>query len=238
MADLEHVKSVVLKNSKKYLLAFLLFIFPERMITTFFGLGYLPDWQNHWTAFFAIPFIALVTYFTVGFNASLIVITFVLLAISFIFCFSGMLAIYLFHKFHRYTKYEINIHIAFGQTFMIFLSVPAIVSFVNFIAHFNRTVCTQFLFCADWFFYTATYFAAMLVPYFIFRLVDILKPWPAYIIDRDYDRSDLYMLEGFTNALYAAFLIYLLAFLLLDLDMITVINFYNALLFYMLSFVI
>ena len=229
MQDEKKIKEIVIKNLKKYFLLFITFIFPERMITTFFGLGYLPDWQNHWTGFFVIPFVGLVIHFTVGFASSITTIIFVLFIVSILLFFIGMLSIHLFQKFNRYTKYEITIHVAFGQTMMIFLSVPAILQFINKIFAFNGIVCNQFLFCANWFFYTATYFAGMLVPYFIFRLVDILKPWPSYIIDRDHDHYLSYMFEGLFNAIYASMLIYLLAFLLLDLNVMVVINTYRSL---------
>ena len=59
-------------NLKKFAISFLSFIFPSRLIATFFGIGYLPDWQSHWTAFFSIPLVCIVVHFTVGFGSSVL----------------------------------------------------------------------------------------------------------------------------------------------------------------------
>jgi hypothetical protein len=153
--------------------------------------------------------------------------------ISFVFLVLGLLGIYAFQKLiYSDNKYEVTIHVAFGQTLMIALSMPAILHVMNKIFIFNTGVCENFMHCANWFLYFATYLGAMLAPYFAFRLIDILKPWPSYFIERDYHNALSNMLEGFCNAIYASFIFYMFSFILLDLKVLTVIQFYQSLLLY------
>lgn len=226
----DKVVDIFFKKIKKYLISFLGFIFPTRIIATFFGMGYLPDWQHHWTAFFSIPLVGLVVYFTVGFSSTMVEINTVVLFFSLVLLILGLVGIYIFQKtVFSDNKYEVTIHVAFGQILMIGLSIPAIIQITNRIFAFNTVVCTRFMHCADWFFQSATYFAGMLVPYFIFRLADITKPWPSFWIERDYHNAISNMAEGFFNAIYAAIFIYLLAFILFDLKVVQVIAYFDIL---------
>jgi phosphatidylglycerophosphatase A len=231
----DKIKRIFLTKVKKYFFSVLGFIFPARLIATFFGIGYLPDWQHHWTAFFVIPLVGLIIHFTIGFSSTMIEIAYLMLLIAIIMFIIGVIAIFIFQKtVFSENKYEVTIHVAFGQVLMIALSMPAIIQITSKIFVFNTFVCEKFMHCASWFFFSSTYFAGMLVPYFIFRLVDITKPWPSYWIERDYHNPISNMIEGLFNAIYATIFIYLLAFILFDLNVIQVMEFYEMLYQYVL----
>ncbi|KYH12354.1 phosphatidylglycerophosphatase A [Neorickettsia sp. 179522] len=203
-------------------------IVPSRMITTFFWIGYLPEWQSHWTAFFSIPLALLVLYFTVGFSVPAVLAAQVLLIFSLVLLFFGLIGIYLFQKtVFSESRYEITIHVAFGQCLMLALSVPAVIKTLTQIFLFNSFICAHFLNCAEWFLRCSTYFITTLVPYFVFRLIDIVKPWPSYWIERDYNNAFSNMIEGFCNAIYASALFYALNFILFNLLLVDVVEFYT-----------
>lgn len=203
-------------------------IIPSRVLATFFWIGYLPEWQNHWTAFFTIPLVLLVLYFSVGFSVYAVVWAQVLLLLSLFILLVGLVGIYLFQKtVFSENRYEVTVHVAFGQCLMLALSVPAINQTLIQVFSFDSFVCAHFLNCADWFLKYSTYFVTGLVPYFIYRLVDIIKPWPSYWIERDYHNALSNMLEGFFNAVYASMIFYMLNFMLFNLLLIDVVEFYK-----------
>ena len=125
-------------NLKKFAISFLSFIFPSRLIATFFGIGYLPDWQSHWTAFFSIPLVCIIVHFTVGFGSSVFAISYTIFLCSIALLLVGLLGIYVFQKtVFSENRYEVTIHVAFGQLLMISLSAPAILQITNKIFTFN-----------------------------------------------------------------------------------------------------
>ncbi|WP_232215006.1 phosphatidylglycerophosphatase A [Neorickettsia helminthoeca] len=222
-----HIKEVLVLSFPGFLKKLVDIIIPSRMIATFFWIGYLPEWQSHWAAFFTIPLVSLIVYFTVGFS-SLVSIAQVLLITSAALLLLGLLGIYTFQKtIFSENRYEVTIHVVFGQCLMLALSVPPVTQIVAQVFLFNSFLCDRFLNCAGWFLRVSTYFVAGLIPYFTFRLIDIVKPWPSCWIERDYHNAVSNMFEGFCNAVYATLLLYLVTFMVFDLLLIDVVEFYT-----------
>ena len=218
-------------SCKKYYKKALLTLFPAKFIATFFGIGYLPEWQAHWASFVVIPIIALMVYIFTGFEGNIIVLSIpVVIFLIFLF-FLGIISIYIFHLNDKSANTEIMIHIVFGQAFVVAFSAPAVVYLGVVITTFNNMICTKFMYCAPWFYSSVTYIPILCVPFIAYRFMDYIKPWPASILDKDYNSCFSKMFEALIVALYTLLMLYAIAFMFFGLTMDEAIIFFKGVLY-------
>lgn len=210
--------------------------FPVKVVVTFFGIGYLPEWQDHWSTFFGIVLAIIILHFCVGIDSDLLNITEELFLFSAILCVMSFISIYLFKKKNKDARYEVTIHLVFGQILTIALSIPCVMIFQQKVRAFDTVLCRDFIYCSSWFLNVIIYLPTLLFPYFVFQLANWWKPWPSYVLDKNYNNATGNTLLGFFNAIYATIFMYLISFVLLDLDLVSVIRFYDSLYRDVLSF--
>lgn len=203
--------------------------FPSKTISTFFGTGYLPEWQSHWASLLTIPIVILITYVCTSFEGSIADLSFPALVSAVIALAFGTLSIHLLLMKESDVDDEIMIHTVFGQVVVLSLSGPAVIAIGYNIVDFNNFICEKFLYCKPWFYTTITYIPIFLIPYFAYRFVDIIKPWPASLLDKEYNNPLSNMLEGLVNALYTLLFLYLSSFMLFDLLMSEALLFFSEL---------
>ena len=203
---------------------------PVKVFTSFLGFGHLPVWQNHWTAFFAIVIFGIALELSIGIESVIIEIGTWLFFASLGLLIIGLFSITILKLQEKgNVEYDkITIHVAFGQIFSIFLSIPSIIIIIDSFAEFYANVCKYFIYCSEWFYEISLYSTSILMVYASFRITDILKPWPSGFLEVRYNNAATYMLESFFNAVYAALLIYLISFMFLGLRISDVIKLYSA----------
>ena len=204
-------------------------LFPARTISTFFGIGYLPEWQAHWASLLSVSITVLIIYVFTNFEGSIVDLSIVAVIISIIVFFIGLISIHILHLRDPSVDDEIMIHIVFGQIFVLGFSAPAVVTIGGNIVDFNDFICEKFLACAPWFYKIVTYVPILLIPYVVYRFVDNFKPWPASLLDRDYNTVVSNMCEGLINALYTLLVLYLSAFIFFGLTMDQALLFFHDL---------
>lgn len=204
---------------KKYYKKTLITIFPAKTISTFFGMGYLPEWQGHWSSLLAIPIIVIITYISTGFTVSIAELSVPIAFTAIILFFIGIISIYIFHIKDPAANEEIMIHTVFGQVIVLAFSGPAVLYAGYHIVDFSDFLCEKFLYCAPWFYKVITYVPILCIPFAAYRLVDIIKPWPSSTLDRDYNNCISSMLEALVVAIYTLILLYLISFILFNLTM-------------------
>ncbi len=219
--------SVCTKYYKKALLR----IFPAKLIATFVGVGYLPEWQAHWASFVVIQIVALIVYIFIWFECSIFLLSVPIVIFAIILFFVGILSIYIFHIKDKSANHEIMINVVFGQVVVLGLSAPAIVYLGAGISDFNIMICTKFMYCAKWFYNTITYVPILSIPFVAYRFMDYIKPWPASTLDKHYNSCFSKIFESLIVALYTLLLLYLVAFMFFGLTMNEAILFFTGLLY-------
>ncbi len=204
--------------------------FPAKTVATFFGIGYLPEWQGHWASLLSIAFVALIAYIFAGFEEqSIIEISLPAAITAIIFFFVGFISIYIFQLKVPEADDEIMIHIVFGQIFVLAFSGPAVISAGSYIESLIDGICGKFMYCPPWFHKTMVYVPILSIPYFTYRFMDSFKPWPASILDKDYNSSLSNMAEATVNSFYTLLFLYLCAFIFFGLTLDEALFFFHGL---------
>lgn len=215
------VFSDILKSMTKKLLKF----YPSRIIATFMGFGYLPEWQKHWVALASIPINALIVYLVCGFDVRLSVMSAPLVILAITMFFVATISIWIFQKECKDANDEIVIHHFISQTLVLAIAAPATLAIGFFIIKINSAMCAKYLYCPQWLYYTLTYVPIVMIPYAVLRLIDKLEPWPTSYLVLYHNNAISRVLQTFSNALYAILIIYLVAFMFTDLQPIQVVTF-------------
>ncbi|MGL9733057.1 MAG: phosphatidylglycerophosphatase [Wolbachia sp.] len=201
-------------------------IFPAKIVSSFLGIGYLPNWQNYWSSFFIlfITDIILILVYERDFilykmpNSGVIVAAiFVKLAI--VMLVFQLIGISIFHTQNPSANSGENIviQIASGQVLTIAFSMPAIMSIYHVISKLYGSICKQILQCPFWFNDFMHLFFFFIIPYAFFNIVEMIKPWPITSIQLSYNNVISITLEGIFHMFYAVILLYLTAFIFCDL---------------------
>ena len=220
----DRVIKFFVKSTKYYM--------PSRTFASCFGVGFLPEWQLHWAAFIGLLIALLVVYLSVGFEASLIEIAGVVVILAVICFFIGMISIYLFKMHHPDTDERIAVHSGVGQMFVLGFSVPTMVVFSYKVMTVNNSICGVYFYCASWFYKVITYFTIFAFPYAVYRLFDIIMPWPSSYLNYYMSNPVSKMMEGLINAAYTIVAMYLIAFIFFDLTLVDALKFNSEVLSY------
>ena len=205
-------------------------IFFSKIFATNLYIGYLPEWNRHWTAFFAVIVSIIYIYNTVGFNASPSEIAYVM-TLHFLY---GLLLSFLMIPLFRFIYNPGDLEVItmdayLAQILFFALSVPAIVYINIGIANFMIKMCTSFLYCNDTIFKVSTVFFTLLGPYFLLRFFDAMAFWPTANILLYAKNSFIRIFAGIVPpVIYSLLTIYIMSFLFFDLTLVEVISFYKA----------
>ena len=195
-------------------------VFPSRLLASVFGIGFFPVWGNHWSAFLSSCLVPLLIYFTCGFDSSFVGVSIVLLGSSIIFLILSLFSIYLYLDGVNdpvEVEDQIVINIFTAQILVFALTVPATYYFYLWVYDTNTFMCTNFLLCSGWVFWCITYVPTASMPFFFYRIMDIIKPWPASFIELNCKNAFGKVSEAVINAIYATIAIYLVSFVFFNL---------------------
>lgn len=204
-------------------------IFGSRVFSTVFYIGYLPDWNRHWTAFFSVIMSVVFIYNIAGFSAKPELIAYyMLLKFIYLSVFSWVL-VPLFKYSYRPANLEIiTIDAYLAQVLMFALSVPAILHINSGIISLMTRACNSFLYCSDLVFGFSSLFLTLLGPYLLLRFFDAMEFWPTANLFLYYKNNLIRLFAGLVPALYAIFTIYLFSLLFFDLEIGEIISFYRV----------
>lgn len=203
-------------------------IFCSRIFSTSLYLGYLPEWGRHWSASLSILISIILVYNTIGFDASHIEISYILM-IEFLYGFILAIALVpLFRYIYPHDGLEVvTIDASIAQIFMLGMSIPAILHINSTVINLMHISCNSFLYCTPLVFKISTLLLTLAVPYALLRAFDILEFWPTSKILLHSQNSFLRIIAGLIPAIYATITIYAFCFLFFDLTLTEVITFYQ-----------
>ncbi|WFW29612.1 MAG: phosphatidylglycerophosphatase [Wolbachia endosymbiont of Menacanthus eurysternus] len=196
------------------------------MISSFFGIGYLPTWQNYWSSFLIlfITDITLVLIYGENFilynmpnSAIIAAAAFTKLAV--IMLLLQLIGISIFHVQNPLanSSEDIVIQIASGQVMTVALSMPAIMSIYHTMSKLHGSICKQIFQCPFWFNDFMHLFFFFIIPYTFFNIIDVTKFWPISSIQLNYNNAISITFEGIFHTFYGIIFLYLTAFIFCDL---------------------
>ncbi|QXK92113.1 phosphatidylglycerophosphatase [Neoehrlichia mikurensis] len=205
---------------------------PTTLISTFFGIGYLPAWQSHWASASSLLLCYIVFFLVHGTSylfsglmvtGAMIAVFFCKVALSCLIL--GMISIFVFQV--KYQSLQSNqpincednivIQIVIGQLLVVALSMPATLSIYIHLVDIYDRVCKGIFLCPTWF-NNLTYFIIFFaVPFVFFNLIEVIKPWPISFLQLTYNNCFSIMLEGIVIVIYTLIIMYFIAFIYLDL---------------------
>nr|WP_175818159.1 phosphatidylglycerophosphatase [Wolbachia endosymbiont of Dirofilaria (Dirofilaria) immitis] len=203
-------------------------VFPAKVVSSFFGIGYLPSWQNYWSSFLMLLIINVILIFIYGvdfilykmpYSAIIIAAVFMKLAIGILIL--QLIGISIFHIQNPSANSGENIVIqmASGQVLTVAFSMPAIMSIYYAVGRLYGSICKEILQCSSWFNNSMHLFFFFMIPYIFFNVVEVIKPWPISSIQLSYNNAVSITFEGFFHTFYAVILLYLTAFIFCNLTM-------------------
>ncbi|KJV69630.1 phosphatidylglycerophosphatase A [Candidatus Neoehrlichia procyonis] len=210
---------------------------PTTLISTFFGIGYLPAWQCHWASASSLLLCYIAFYLVNGASSFLLGIEMTGAMISVFFCkvalsviILGIISIFIFQTENQSVQFVSNddnivIQIVIGQLLVVALSMPAALSiYVHLVDIYDR-LCKGVFLCPAWF-NNLTYFIIFFaIPFVFFNFIEVIKPWPISFLQLTYNNCFSIMLEGIIIVCYTLVVMYLIAFICLDLTIQQAINF-------------
>lgn len=194
---------------------------PSKIISTFFGLGYLPTWQHYWTAAGAIVLLYLVMFFRGDFfvySADIITLMpetgFVALVLGVLLLVLGMLCIFSFHTIRpsAASSTEIMIHVAVFQILFVAFGMPVTNSVAKSIYSAYDFVCIDVIPCSWWILSSIKFFTGAAIPFVFFVIILTISPWPSVIIQLRYNNALSIMFEGLIFFVYTMLAAYFIAF--------------------------
>ncbi len=203
-------------------------VFPAKVISSFLGVGYLPNWQNYWSSFLILLITDIILVLVYGINFILYKMPYSAIIIAAIFaklaiCISvlQLVGISIFHIQNPSANSSENIviQIASGQVLTIAFSMPAIMSIYYAVSRLYGSICKEIFQCSSWFNNFVHLFFFFMIPYAFFNVVEVIKPWPISSIQLNYNNAISITFEGIFHTFYAVILLYLTAFIFCDLTM-------------------
>jgi hypothetical protein len=210
-----------LKNILKLLLV--------KPISTVLYIGYLPDWNRHWSAAFSILTSIIFILNIFGTSVSSTVIAYgMMLKFIYILCIA-FFSVPIFKYVYKPENLDVITIDAFLAQILVFaLSVPAIIHINIGINNLLIKACNSFLYCNEYIFSFTKLFLTLLGPYFVLRFFDIFEFWPTAYIFLYFKNSYIRLLAGLIPAIYASISIYLFCLLFFDLKFMDIIYFYKS----------
>ena len=201
----------------------------SNIVATSFFLGYLPEWSRHWSAFFSIIFSIILLYNTVSIPLQEAEMAYILI-IEFIYGFLiANIMTPIFRKAFPLAKLEnVTIDAFLAQVLVLALCVPAIFYVNSAVIGSITKLCTSFLNCSNFIFDAIVIFVTLLSPYFILRFFDSMEFWPTSKMFLYAEMSFNRIFAGICPAIYSILAIYLISFLIFDLTLISVLEFYSV----------
>ncbi|MDX5462527.1 MAG: phosphatidylglycerophosphatase [Wolbachia endosymbiont of Tetragnatha montana] len=203
-------------------------VFPAKTVSSFLGIGYLPGWQNYWSAFFILLIVDVILILTYGgeyllykMSSSGIVVAAIFTKLAIAMLIIQLIGIFIFHSQDPSASSGENIviQIASGQVLTVALSIPAIMSIYYAVSKLYGSICKEMFQCPFWFNDFMHFFFFLMIPYAFFNIVEVIKPWPISSIHLSYNNAISITFEGIFHTFYAVILLYLTAFIFCDLTM-------------------
>ncbi|WP_339047280.1 phosphatidylglycerophosphatase [Candidatus Mesenet endosymbiont of Phosphuga atrata] len=201
-------------------------VFPAKIISTFFGMGYLPIWQEHWASFLALIVSYILLYLSYGsfllsydITGIALVAAVFFLKLSIAFFIIQTIAIFVFqvNEPGANSNENIIIHIVLAQLLVVALTMPATLAIFHSMAGLYDQMCKKMFICPKWI-NSFTYFLIFfMIPYLFFNIIVMMKPWPIITIQLHYNNVLSITAEGAIYMLYTIVLIYLVACIFFDL---------------------
>lgn len=201
-------------------------VFPAKIISTFFGMGYLPIWQEHWASFLALVMSyillyllhgsLLLSYGTAGI-ALVVAIFFLKLSIAFFIIQTIAIFIFQINDPGANSNENIVVHIVLAQLLVVALTMPAILAIFHGMAGLYDQICKKMFICPKWINSFTYFFIFFMIPYLFFNIVVMIKPWPIITIQLNYNNVLSITAEGAVYVFYTIIFIYLVACIFFDL---------------------
>lgn len=200
----------------------------SNIFATSFFLGYLPEWSRHWSAFLSILVSIVLLYNIVSIPLQQLDLAYALM-LEFVYSFLvANFMVPIFRKTFPLAKIDnVTIDAFIAQVLVLAMCVPAIFHINAYTVSFTRMVCTSFLNCTPFVFDIITLIVTLLGPYFVLRFFDKMEFWPTSKIFLYSESSFIRIFGGICPAFYSIVIIYLISFLLFDLTLMQVIEFYT-----------
>ncbi|WDM85597.1 phosphatidylglycerophosphatase [Ehrlichia sp. JZT12] len=201
-------------------------VLPTRLISTFLGIGYLPAWQSHWAAvvslllgYILFYLINGMHYIKYGLIVTAAVVASFFLKISLVLFIIAMISIFVFQSNSSADDRSdiIVVQIALGQLLVVALSMPAILAIYNCLAILYGKICQGVFICPAWFNDFMHFLIFFLIPFVIFNVIEIIKPWPISSLQILYNNCFSIISEGLILVIYTLIVMYLAAFICFDL---------------------
>lgn len=201
-------------------------VFPAKVISTFFGMGYLPVWQEHWSSFLALIMSYILLYllhgsylllYDISNIALIIAIFFLKLSIAFFIVQTIAIFIFQINNPGANSNENIVVHIVLAQLLVIALTMPAILAIFYSVADLYDQICKKMFTCPKWINSFTYFFIFFMIPYLFFNIIVMIKPWPIVTIQLNYNNVLSITAEGAIYILYAVIFIYLVACVFFDL---------------------
>ncbi|GFZ80623.1 hypothetical protein RLOatenuis_1770 [Rickettsiales bacterium] len=207
-------------------------LLPAATISTCLGIGFLPDWQRHWAAVFAMLISGIIVYFLDGFRSdNYLIAAMPLTLLAVVFFILGLASIFLYRMRREDIEDKLVIDVFVGQVLVAALSVPATVEICKVCMLLFKFLCDNIFYCASWFYVLANGIFLFAIPYSTFRFFDIVNFWPGSWFAVVYNSAWARMSVGLSGVFYSIFLLYAVSFMFLDLSLLDVIQFFRDIFF-------
>ena len=205
------------------------FSYPIKMIVTFCGIGFLPDWQKHWSSAASFLLMGIILYNTISFSAPVMDMAVILFLYFILLSLIGITCISLYQKKDPEANNEIMINVVLGQMFMISITTPAYLAISKGVISFYSWTCNIVFGCPQWFYSSVIFLSTMAFPYGIYRIYDSIQPWPIGLINLRLNNAFSKYSESMLASIYAAITLYIIAFMFADLTTVEAIQFIEVL---------
>ncbi|MCU7611389.1 phosphatidylglycerophosphatase [Anaplasma capra] len=215
----------MLRSLFKVVVRLIGFLVPVRVVSTFFGIGHLPAWQEHWAALSALLISHISCYMVYGsfpllsdaaFATGLKLAPFFLQMAALLF-FVGMMSIFVYQNSDAssglVSSDNIVIQSAFGQLFTAAATMPASVTLYGAAGGVYNKICSDIFTCPLWVNYFMHLLIFFMVPFIFYNAMIVIRPWPASLLKLRYSNWFSIMMEGVVLSFYAMLVMYLVAFI-------------------------
>lgn len=205
-------------------------VFPVHWVTSFFGVGFFPTWQGHWTSFIIsiISFILYISFSGLHTPDILSIIFYGSMSICMVIISLVSITLLIWKDGSDIEVMDnIMIHVASGQIFCIFLSFPSIRYIYLYVSYFYSKICTTFIVCAFWVEVSISCITSFILFFTFYRFIDEFNPWPSSFIERSINGPIGYTLFPLINAFYTALLLNIFFIIFGEMQLIDLINVYK-----------
>ena len=231
----------MLRSIFKLFMKLMTVVIPVRVVSTFFGIGHLPAWQEHWASLAVLLMTHTVCYIVYGSfpplaeaaSGSGLVLAAFFLQVSVCIFILGLVSVFicLSDKDSSISLGEaVVVQYSFGQLLTASIGMPASVSMYETLAHVYNGICVKVFGCPVWFNYVMHLFIFFIVPFVFYNVVIIIKPWPMSFLQLRYSNCFSVMMEGVVLAFYSILSMYTIAFIFSGLYVTGAIKYFGAIL--------